>query len=257
MTRHNRPIPPPPAPPPVEALPSPPQQQPVEHTIEGDEEGGELDQPLSLTAALNAALARRPPVPRMSFDAESAAQVSPTSPTPAVNRPPPPPPALVRSGSIPKPEFQAVDDSDDEELNNTDEEPSPPPPLVPARTRSPPPVPAGIMSPIMVNTPPPTAPQRIIVPDTPIEELEEQKVRMGIKKPALPPPMWDEFMPESPKAVRGKRSREVMDDEDIGTSSIQAWFPANANLDVCFLKTQLTPILSCRAGRRLPLLRRK
>jgi hypothetical protein len=74
------------------------------------------------------------------------------------------------------------------------------------------------MSPIMVNTPPPTAPQRIVVPDTPIEELEEQKVKMGIRKPVLPPPMWDEFTPLSPKAVREKRSREIMDDEDTGMS---------------------------------------
>ena len=225
MSRHNRPLPPPPAPPPVDAPPAPPQQQPVEQTVEPDEEYDEPDPPQSLTAALNAALARRPPVPRMSFDAESAGQVSPTFPPPAFNRPPPPPP-------IPKPESRAIDDSGDEELNDTDEELSPPPPPVPARTRSPPPVPAGIMSPIMVNTPPPAAPQRNAVPDTPIEGLEEQRAKIGIKKPVPPPPMWAESMPESPKAVREKKSREVMDDEDTGVWSILAWFLVNANVDV-------------------------
>ena len=238
MTRHNRPLPPPPAPPPVEAPPAPPQRQPVEQTVEHDEEDDEPDQPQSLTAALNAALARRPPVPRMSFDAESAGRVSPTSSPPAINRPPPPPPA---PGSIPRPEPEPVDDSDDEGLNDSDEGPSPPPPPVPARTRSPPPVPAGIMSPIMVNTPPPTTPQRIIVPDTPIEEPGEQRTKMGIKKPMLPPPMWDEFRPESPKVVREKKSREVMDDEDTGTLSILTWFLVNANFGVGLFADPIDP----------------
>jgi len=159
-------------------------------------------------------------VPRMSFDAESAAPVSPTSLVPAINRPPPPPPVAARSGSVPEPEPRAVDDSDGEEFNDSDEEPSPLPPPVPARTRSPPPVPVGIMSPIMVNTPPPTTPQRIIVPDTPIEERDGQKAKKGVKKPTLPPPMWEEFAPAKPKEVREKRNGEVMEDEDTGTSSI-------------------------------------
>jgi hypothetical protein len=223
------------------APPAPPQQQPVEQTVEHYEEDDEPDQPQSLTAALNAALARRPPVPRTSFDAESAAPVSPTSPAPAINRPPPPPPVPVRSGSIPQPASRAVDDSDEEELNDTDEEPPLPPPPVPARTRSPPPVPAGIMSPIMVNTPPPTAPQRIIVPDTPIEEPEEQKAKMGIKKPVAPPPTWDEFTPESLKALREKKSREVMGDEDTGMLSILAWFLVNANFDIGLFADPIDP----------------
>lgn len=229
MTRHNRALPPPPAPPPVEAPPAPPPQQPTEEAVDDDEEDDELDQPRSLTAALNAALARRPPVPRMSFDAESVPPISPTSPTQAIDRPPPSPPVPVRSGSVPKPEARAIDGSDDEEPNDFDEDPlpppppPPPPPPVPARARSPPRVPAGIMSPIMVNTPPPTTPQRIIVPDTPIEEHGAQKAKMGKKKPSLPPPTWDEFTPTTPKEVREKRNAEVMDDEDTGATSILAW----------------------------------
>ena len=75
----------------------------------------------------------------------------------------------------------------------------------------------------MVNTPPPRTPQRIIVPDTPIEEQEEQRARKGVKKPSLPPPMWGEFTPATPKEVREKRNAEFMDDEDTGTSPIPAW----------------------------------
>jgi hypothetical protein len=220
LIRQKKPLPPPPAPPPAEAPPALPQQPSVDQTIEYDEEGDEPDQPQSLTAALNAALARRPPVPRMSLGAESATQVSPTSPVPAISQPPPPPPVPARSGSIPMSESRPVDDSDDEEFDNYDGEPSPLPPPVPARARSPPPVPAGITSPMMVNTPPPTTPQRIIVPDTPIEEQEDQKAKMGMKRPAFPPPMWGEFTPATPKE---KRSAEVMDDEDTGASSILTW----------------------------------
>lgn len=80
----------------------------------------------------------------------------------------------------------------------------------------------------MVNTPPPTTPQRVIVPDAAIEELEGQKPKLGIKKPVLPPPTWDEYTPESLKAVREKKGREVMDDEDTGMWSILAWFLVNA-----------------------------
>jgi hypothetical protein len=230
MTRQNRPISPPPAPPPYGAPPAPPpappRRQPVDQAVIDDEgEDGELDQPQSLTAALNAALARRPPVPRMSFGAESAAPVSPPSPVQAINRPPPPPPAPMRNGNMPKFESRTVDHFDGEEFNDSDEEPSqPPPPPVPARTRSPPPVPVGIMSPIMVNTPPPMTPQRVIVPDTPVEDQEEHKAKMGIRRPTLPPPMWDEFIPETPKEVQEKRIGEVMDDEDTGTSSILACY---------------------------------
>jgi len=74
----------------------------------------------------------------------------------------------------------------------------------------------------MVNTPPPTTAPRIIVPETPVEEQEEQKAKMGIKKPPLPPPMWDEFTPATPREVKEQRNAEVMDDEDTGTSSILA-----------------------------------
>ena len=80
----------------------------------------------------------------------------------------------------------------------------------------------------MVNTPRPATPQRSIVPDTSTEGLEGQKAKLGIKKPVLSPPTWDEYTSESLKAVREKKSREVMDDEDTGMWSILVWFLVHA-----------------------------